>query len=156
MSSNMRKMRRTRSSCVCAKYHLGLCSPFIHSVVSIDSVSGQWRSWSDCMDEQADQGLCCLHMPEDIFSHGAAQLFTIHVLHLNMFYIWTTPAWILIWATTSENLPSGMWIQWRLRSAYASVQSDQNRHWAHFGEPTIQSSFMQTTKILIRLHRCTC
>ena len=30
---------RFRSSCACAKYHLGLCSPVIHSVVSDDSVS---------------------------------------------------------------------------------------------------------------------
>ena len=32
------KKCRFRSSCTCAKYHLGLCSPFIHSVVSSDSV----------------------------------------------------------------------------------------------------------------------
>ena len=37
-----RKMCRFRSSCTCAKYHLGHCSSFIHSVVSNDSVSGQW------------------------------------------------------------------------------------------------------------------
>ena len=36
--SNMRKMSRFKSSC--AK-HLGLCSPFIHSLVSNDSFSGQ-------------------------------------------------------------------------------------------------------------------
>ena len=34
------KMCRFRSSCICPKYHPGLCSPFIHSVVSNDSVSG--------------------------------------------------------------------------------------------------------------------
>ena len=34
------KMRRFRSSCACAHYHLGLCSPFIYYVVSNDSVSG--------------------------------------------------------------------------------------------------------------------
>ena len=36
VSSNMRKRRRFRSSCACAKYHMGLCSPFIHSVISSD------------------------------------------------------------------------------------------------------------------------
>ena len=41
--SNMRKLRRFRSSCACAKYQPGLCSPFIHSIVSNDSVSGQRR-----------------------------------------------------------------------------------------------------------------
>ena len=39
--SSMRKMRRFRSSCACAKYHPGLWSPFIHSVVSNDSGSGK-------------------------------------------------------------------------------------------------------------------
>ena len=39
--SKMWKMRRFRSSCVGAKYHPGFCSPFIHSVVSNHSVSGQ-------------------------------------------------------------------------------------------------------------------
>ena len=34
---NMLKMRRFRSSCAYAKYHPGLCSPFIHSVVSNDN-----------------------------------------------------------------------------------------------------------------------
>ena len=38
----MHTMRRFKLSCECAKYHAGLCSPFTHSVVSDDSVSGQW------------------------------------------------------------------------------------------------------------------
>ena len=35
------KMCGFTSSCTCAKYHPGRCSPFIHFVVSNDSVSGQ-------------------------------------------------------------------------------------------------------------------
>ena len=35
------QMRRFRLSCACAKYYPSLCSPFIHSVVSNDSVSRQ-------------------------------------------------------------------------------------------------------------------
>ena len=35
LPSNMHKMYRFRSSCAYSKYHLGLCSPFIHSAVSI-------------------------------------------------------------------------------------------------------------------------
>ena len=31
-----------REFCSCAKYHPGLCSPFIHCLVSSDSVRGQW------------------------------------------------------------------------------------------------------------------
>ena len=39
---------------------------FIHtfySIISNESVSGEWRPWSDCVEAQADLGLCCLHMP---------------------------------------------------------------------------------------------
>ena len=36
------------------------------------SVSGQWRTWSDCADAQSDQVLRCPHLPEDTFSNGAA------------------------------------------------------------------------------------
>ena len=57
-----------RSSCTCTKNHLGLCSPFIYSVVSNDSVSWQWRPWSDCTDVQAQLDLPCLHMLEDVFT----------------------------------------------------------------------------------------
>ena len=60
-----------------------ICSPLIHSIVSNDSISGQWRPrsdcasgqwrpWSDCADAQSDLGLRCPHMLEDTFSHGAA------------------------------------------------------------------------------------
>ena len=70
--SNMLKMCRFRSSCACAKYHPGLHSLIIHSVVSSDSVSGLWRPWTDCANAQADLGLRCPHVPEDKFSHGAA------------------------------------------------------------------------------------
>ena len=62
-----------RLSNVCAKSHPCLC-PFIHSVVSNDSVSGQWRPWSDCMDVQIDLGFCCPHMSEDTFLQGTAQI----------------------------------------------------------------------------------
>ena len=45
-----------------AKCRLGLCSLFIHSVVTNDSVSRKWRPWSDCVDVQADLGLQCPHI----------------------------------------------------------------------------------------------
>ena len=48
-----------------------------------DSVSGQWRPWSDCTDGQADLGLHCLHMPKDMFLHGAAQKVMVRQLHMN-------------------------------------------------------------------------
>ena len=42
--------------CMC-KVSAGLCSLFIHSVVSIDSVTWQWRLWSDYIDAKSDLGL---------------------------------------------------------------------------------------------------
>ena len=45
------------SSSACTNYPTGLCFPFIHSVLSNDSVSGQRRSWSDCAEAQADLGV---------------------------------------------------------------------------------------------------
>ena len=45
--SNMRKMHKLRSPSWCPKYHAGICSPVIDSVLSNDSVNGLWRSWSD-------------------------------------------------------------------------------------------------------------
>ena len=54
------------------KVSSGLCCPFIHSVVSNDSVIGVQRPWSDCTNAQADLGLRCPYMPEDMFSHSAA------------------------------------------------------------------------------------
>ena len=35
-----------------AKSHSGIRSPLINSIVSNDSVSGEWRPWSDFMDAQ--------------------------------------------------------------------------------------------------------
>ena len=72
--SNMRKIRRSRLSCARAKSHPGLCSPLVYFNVSNDSVVGQRRPRSDCASAQSDLGLCCPHMPEDTFSHGAAQI----------------------------------------------------------------------------------
>ena len=76
MPSNMYKMGEFTSSCTCGKYQPGLFFPFIvhSSVVSTDSVSGQWRPWSDCADAQADLGLRSPHMPDDPFSHCAANI----------------------------------------------------------------------------------
>ena len=56
VSSNVRKMRKLRSSCACKNYYPGLCSPFIQSVVSNDSFSGQLRPWSACADAQGGTG----------------------------------------------------------------------------------------------------
>ena len=61
MKVPLNKICRFRSSCACPKYHLGLCSPFIHSVVSNESVSWQWRPWLDWLAVQTDPSLRCPH-----------------------------------------------------------------------------------------------
>ena len=64
--SNMCQMYRFRSSCACTTYHLGLCSPVIHSVVQypmILLVDGKGP------DQTADLSLRCPHYLEDTFSH---------------------------------------------------------------------------------------
>ena len=53
-----------------AQSHPGICSPLKHSIVSNDSVSGQWRPWSDCAHAQADLGLCCRICPKTRFRMG--------------------------------------------------------------------------------------
>ena len=76
--SSMRKIRWFSSSCARATNQPNICSAFIHSIVSNDSVSGQWRPWSACVDTQADLGLRCPHMPENTFSHGAVKMPSFH------------------------------------------------------------------------------
>ena len=50
VSSYMREMRRFRSSCTFVKYHPGLCSSFIHPVVSNNPVCGQRWPRPVCAD----------------------------------------------------------------------------------------------------------
>ena len=80
-------------ACICAKYHHGIFSPFIHSVVSNDSVCGQRRPWSDCVAEET-------------FLHGASQLKEI-VFKVKLicdqtpnifFYLFITPSPLNIWS----------------------------------------------------------
>ena len=46
----------------------------IHTFWTDYSVSRQWRPWSDCANAQSDQGLCCPHIPEDMFIHDVTQI----------------------------------------------------------------------------------
>ena len=48
-----------------------ICQIAYSPVNSNDSVSGQWRSRSDCADAKADLDFRCPHMPENMFSRGA-------------------------------------------------------------------------------------
>ena len=92
-TSNIHKMRSFRSSCACAKYHPGVCSPFIHSIVSNDSVNERGRPWSDCADAHADLGLRCPHMPEDTFSHGVDDKASFLTRTLFVFYLKLLVSW---------------------------------------------------------------
>ena len=56
----------SNSSYACAKSHPGICFPLIYSIMPNDSVSRQWRPWSNCVDAQADLGFHCQVMPYDI------------------------------------------------------------------------------------------
>ena len=49
------------------KYHARPLLSLVRSVVYNDSVSGQWRSWSDCEDAQSDLDLRGPIMHEDTF-----------------------------------------------------------------------------------------
>ena len=54
-----------------------LCNTSLCSAEPNDSISGQWLSWSDCVDAQADLGLRCPHMTEGTFSHGMAHVMLV-------------------------------------------------------------------------------
>ena len=56
--------------------------------------------------------------------------------------------------TLENEHPAKILISLRSRAIWTEssfTQSDQNLHWAHFGQARMQSFFMWTTKILIRL-----
>ena len=80
-SSQAKRCLRNSAKCTdsdsyraCAKFHPRICSPFMHSIRSTDSVCGQPRPWSDCANAQADLGLRCPCMHENTVSHGAAEI----------------------------------------------------------------------------------
>ena len=71
--SSMRKIRKFKSFCACAKSHMGLCSPLIYSVVMI-----LLRDSENCADLEADQGPRYPHMPKDKFSHRAVHIYPVY------------------------------------------------------------------------------
>ena len=65
------QVQNADSSHSCTKFQPGICSPLIHTIVSIDFVSRQRRPCSDCVDVHTDLGLRCLHMPENTILHSS-------------------------------------------------------------------------------------
>ena len=62
-------------------FSIGLAGALLHSTVSIESVSWQWRPWSICMDTRYTGwsgdllsllGICCLYISQFHVPHGAA------------------------------------------------------------------------------------
>ena len=113
VSSRLRKMCGFKWSCACARSRSGRCSPLIQSIKSNYSCSGQRRPWSDCADAQADLGLRCLHLPEDVFSHGEA--------HLSSFQKDQCANRV----GTDQTPQNATEIKWRHRLVYTSAQSGQ-------------------------------
>ena len=66
-ASTCAKYTDSDSFCAYVKYHSDLCSPFIHSVISNDSVNRKGRPWSDCANAQADLGFHCPQCPKTRF-----------------------------------------------------------------------------------------
>ena len=131
----MRKMRRFRSSCACVKYH-GLCFPFIHSVVSNDSVSGQRRPWSDCADAQADLGLRCPDMHKArSFQQHAHPLTKNFVVHIKTLCILGYPKFA----------------QWRFWPDCANAQPYLNLRWAHMSEGKVFFSLLPYLSSVIQI-----
>ena len=56
-----------KSSRALSMPHRGLCSPWIHSIISNYSGNRQKMPWSDCADARSDLGLCCPSCLKGIF-----------------------------------------------------------------------------------------
>ena len=74
----------------------GFCSPFIFSVVYNDSVSRQWRPWSDCAVWSGPS--LSAHDPQGTFSLGGAHVFTVFTLSTVNTYIW----WSIYFGTIGD------------------------------------------------------
>ena len=99
-------------------------------------LSAQRRLWSDWADAQADLSLCRAHMPFCWFCHEAAQIinyvlgywfsFRLRFHKLFLFFFFFSTFWLINnWANSCQNQRNGICTQRRLRSAWASAQSDQ-------------------------------
>ena len=81
-------------------------SPWAHvqSTVTSDLLSGQWRSWSDCVNAQSDQGLRCSYMPQSsLFSWRG--LYGRSILHMQLRKFLHNLNWVQIyWEDTKQRL----------------------------------------------------
>ena len=56
--SSMRNICGFTSLCTCVTSYPGICSSLKHSIVFSNTACGQQRPLTDCIDAQADLGLC--------------------------------------------------------------------------------------------------
>ena len=101
-SSDMRKMHRFRFILNMLIFSFG----HLFSIKTFISIQwffyGQQRTWSNCMDA-VYLGLCCMHMPEDMFLHGAAHIYAKYLNRLaaanSLDSDQTDPKWTVWWGS---------------------------------------------------------
>ena len=109
-----------------------------------------WRFWSDCANAQADLNLDWACMSGGTFSDDEVRLTSYAVNESYGRAAFQT----MIWASAWQNLQKGMCAQRRLRSAWASTQSDQSVCCPHAENLDPQLPTERTAKTLIRLGGC--
>ena len=157
VSSIMRKMHRFRFIPRMTKFHPGICSALIHSIVSNDSVSGLRRPWSDCADAQADLGLRCLHMLNDTFSDGVVQIMYLWTEIIVRIYPFRSSFFSLSARSNLGSLTIEKSAHLKLWSECADEQADRNLFWKQMSEGTFFHAtariffFLKTTGVTIYL-----
>ena len=138
-----------------------LCAQWVAKDPSFPSC-GQRRLWSDWADARADLSLHWAHMPFCWFCHAVVQILFAWcniMCYPAKCSIIKSATFVNCFegikrATTWQNQQNDLCAQWRLRSAWASAQSDQSLRWVLNGWLRTQAFFMWTAKTLIRLGRC--
>ena len=113
----------------------------------------QCRPWWDCSflvnsvdpDQTVPEGAVCSESA--LF---AQTCLSEYLGSLGYFCIWA----LNIWAASWQNQQNDLYAQWRLRSAWASTQSDYSLRHPHEETLGPQLSIECTVKTLIRLGRC--
>ena len=91
-------------------------------------LNAQQSLWSDWADVQAELSLCWAHIILLVVSWGGSNNVTrdFRLGDLSNTCAGTDYLGSEIWAESRQNQQNGMCAQWRLRSAWASAQSDQS------------------------------
>ena len=79
------------------------------------------------------------------------QISEVQITRVNCMYVVNEETAQITRATTSDNVPSACAPR---KDSDQPIHADMSLHWWHFGYPRMRSSFMRTTKTLIRLQGC--